>query len=62
MYKYTPYGPIEEVLPYLSRRAMENKCMLKKVTKEKKMIGQEFMRRMKSGQMFYDPLKHLPTT
>ena len=35
--------------------------MLKKVTKEKKMIGQEFVRRMKSGQMFYDPLKHLPT-
>lgn len=62
VYKYTPYGPIEEVLPYLSRRAMENKCMLKKVEKEQKLIKQEMSRRLKSGQFTYDPNKNLPDT
>ena len=51
---------MEEVLPYLSRRAMENKCMLKKVEKEQKLIKQEMSRRVKSGQFAYDPNKHLP--
>lgn len=27
-YKYVPYGPIEEVVPYLVRRAQENKDMM----------------------------------
>ena len=54
-YKYIPYGPINEVLPYLSRRAQENKGVLKKIRKEKQMLLRELRRRIFSGQIFYKP-------
>lgn len=57
-YKYIPYGPIEEVLPYLSRRAQENKGVLKKIKKEKRLLLQELGRRIASGKIFYKPQGH----
>lgn len=38
VYKYVPYGPIREVMPYLIRRAQENGDMLGRVGKERGMM------------------------
>ncbi len=47
-YKYVPYGIIEEVMPYLIRRAQENNDALSGSKFEMKLIAQELKRRILS--------------
>ena len=44
-YKYTPYGPVLEVAPYLIRRAQENADVLGAVGKEMRLLTIELARR-----------------
>lgn len=44
-YKYVPYGPIREVVPYLVRRAQENSEMLSFSRVERQLCWQELKRR-----------------
>ncbi len=44
--KYVPYGPMEEVLPYLLRRVEENSAIAGQTTREFNMIAKERQRRL----------------
>jgi proline dehydrogenase len=40
--KYLPFGPIEEVIPYLMRRAQENSSVAGQTNRELTLIKEEF--------------------
>eukprot|EP00644_Phytophthora_capsici_P007303 jgi/Phyca11/566837/estExt2_Genewise1.C_PHYCAscaffold_220534 len=46
VFKYVPYGPIHEVLPYLIRRAQENSGLMSGAQLEMNMLRTEIKRRM----------------
>ncbi|KAK9799009.1 hypothetical protein WJX73_003308 [Symbiochloris irregularis] len=46
-YKYVPFGPIGETMPYLIRRAQENGAVLEGLKKEKALMRTELWRRFK---------------
>ena len=45
VYNSVPYGSIFDVLPYLSRRATENKAVLKGTRRERALLTQELRSR-----------------
>ncbi|XP_029384067.1 hydroxyproline dehydrogenase [Echeneis naucrates] len=49
VYKSVPYGSVEDTLPYLVRRAQENRTVLQGIRKERDLLRQEFRRRLRRG-------------
>ncbi|KAJ0846422.1 putative proline dehydrogenase [Helianthus annuus] len=46
--KYLPFGPVDQVMPYLLRRAEENKGMLSSSNLDRQLMTKELKRRMKA--------------
>mmetsp|Transcript_6750 Transcript_6750/g.13037 ORF Transcript_6750/g.13037 Transcript_6750/m.13037 type:complete len:645 (+) Transcript_6750:109-2043(+) len=49
VYKYLPYGPVKEVMPYLLRRAEENSTLMAGAGKERGLLARELRSRMGLG-------------
>lgn len=47
VYKSVPYGSVDNTLPYLVRRAQENRTVLQGIRKERDLLRQELYRRMR---------------
>lgn len=46
VYKSVPYGSVDDTLPYLVRRAQENRTVLQGIRKERDLLRKEFYRRL----------------
>ncbi|CAL8106173.1 unnamed protein product [Calicophoron daubneyi] len=55
VYKYVPYGPVDEVIPYLTRRAIENSSIFSSTKKERRLMWKELGRRLAHGRLIYTP-------
>lgn len=47
VYKSVPYGSIDDTLPYLLRRAQENRTVLQGIRKERDLLRKELHRRLR---------------
>lgn len=47
VYKSVPYGTVDDTLPYLVRRAQENRTVLQGIRKERDLLRQELRRRVR---------------
>lgn len=45
-FKYIPYGPVDQVIPYLLRRAQENSSLLGGAAKERRLLHQALVARL----------------
>ena len=48
IYKAVHYGPVMEIIPYLIRRAQENKHAMKGADVEREVLGREIRNRIKN--------------
>ncbi|KAK2121661.1 hypothetical protein P7K49_003047 [Saguinus oedipus] len=55
VYKYVPYGPVMDVLPYLSRHARENSSLMKGTRQEQQLLWLELLRQLRTGSFFHPP-------